>query len=56
MVHAIEAYSVPVLHPMCDGIALQALELVWSHLPVAVREPLASSMRSFVSTARACAR
>jgi len=39
IVHAIEAYSVPILHPMCDGIALQALELVWRHLPVAVREP-----------------
>jgi alcohol dehydrogenase class IV len=28
IVHAIEAYSVPTFHPMCDGIALQALELI----------------------------
>jgi alcohol dehydrogenase class IV len=28
MVHAIEAYLVPAFHPMCDGIALQALSLM----------------------------
>ena len=28
IVHAIEAYSVPAFHPMCDGIALQALDLI----------------------------
>ena len=28
MVHAIEAYCVPDYHPMCDGIALEALELI----------------------------
>ena len=28
MVHAIEAYCVPDFHPMCDGIALEALGLI----------------------------
>ncbi len=39
MVHAIEAYCVPDFHPMCDGIALEALELIARYLPVAVNEP-----------------
>jgi len=39
LVHAIEAYSVPGFHPLCDGLALQALRLVSRWLPVAVREP-----------------
>ena len=36
LVHAIEAYSVPKLHPLCDGIALEALRLIGSALPIAV--------------------
>ena len=39
MVHAIEAYCVPDLHPMCDGIALEALTLIGQWLPKAVAEP-----------------
>ena len=39
MVHAIEAYCAPDFHPMCDGIALEALELIARYLPVAVNEP-----------------
>lgn len=39
LVHAIEAYCVPVLHPMCDGIALQAIKLIWENLPRAVEAP-----------------
>ena len=39
LVHAIEAYCVPVWHPMCDGIALEAIELIWQSLPTAVAEP-----------------
>ena len=39
MVHAIEAYSVPGFHPLCDGLALEGLALVAKWLPVAVREP-----------------
>lgn len=39
LVHAIEAYSVPGFHPLCDGLALEALRLVSRWLPVAVAEP-----------------
>ena len=39
MVHAIEAYCVPDFHPMCDGIALEALALIGRYLPTAVAEP-----------------
>ena len=39
MVHAIEAYCVPDLHPMCDGVALEALTLIGRWLPTAVAEP-----------------
>lgn len=39
MIHAIEAYCVPDLHPMCDGIALEALALISCYLPIAVVEP-----------------
>lgn len=39
LVHAIEAYSVPGFHPLCDGLALEALRLISHWLPVAVREP-----------------
>ena len=39
MVHAIEAYCVPVFNPLCDGLALEGLALVAKWLPVAVREP-----------------
>ncbi len=34
LTHAIEAYCVPSWHPMCDGIALQALGLIYNALPV----------------------
>ncbi len=39
LVHAIEAYSVPGFHPLCDGLAVEAMRLVGHWLPVAVREP-----------------
>lgn len=39
LVHAIEAYCVPAWHPMCDGIALEAIELIWQSLPTAIAEP-----------------
>jgi alcohol dehydrogenase class IV len=37
IVHAIEAYSVPNFHPICDGIALQALELICPTIKTAYR-------------------
>ena len=39
MVHAIEAYCVPGFHPLCDGLALEGLNLISKWLPVVVREP-----------------
>ncbi|MEM7280948.1 MAG: iron-containing alcohol dehydrogenase [Pseudomonadota bacterium] len=39
LVHAIEAYCVPSFHPLCDGIALEALALIHAHLPKAVENP-----------------
>ena len=39
LVHALEAYCVPSIHPMCDGIALQALNLIGRWLPDAVFDP-----------------
>lgn len=38
LVHALEAYCVPSVHPMCDGIALKALNLIGRWLPCAVFE------------------
>jgi alcohol dehydrogenase class IV len=39
LVHAIEAYCVPSFHPMCDGIALEAMRLIATWLPTAVENP-----------------
>jgi alcohol dehydrogenase class IV len=39
LVHAIEAYCVPAWHPMCDGIALEALGLIHPWLARAVAAP-----------------
>jgi len=39
LTHAIEAYSVPDLHPLCDSIALQGMELVHYCLPQVYSDP-----------------
>lgn len=39
LVHAIEAYCVPQWHPICDGVALEAMALIHRWLGVAVDEP-----------------
>ena len=39
LTHAMEAYLVPGFHPLCDGLALEALRLISEWLPVAVAEP-----------------
>jgi len=38
LVHAIEAFFVPAYHPMCDGIALQAMQKIHRYLPLAVED------------------
>ena len=39
MIHAIEGYSVPMFHPLCDGSALESLNLISKSLYSAVEEP-----------------
>lgn len=45
LVHAIEAYCVPALHPVCDGAALEALRLVYRSLPEALARPASIEAR-----------
>jgi len=46
LTHAIEAFLVPGFHPLCDGLALEGLNLISKWLPIAVREPENLSARS----------
>lgn len=39
LVHAVEAYCVDALHPLCDGAALEALRLIYRWLPRAIETP-----------------
>lgn len=39
LTHALEAYLVPDFNPLCDGLALEALALISTWLPVAVEQP-----------------
>ena len=39
LVHAIEAFLVPGFNPLCDAMALEALGLISTWLPIAVAEP-----------------
>ena len=39
MIHAIEGYSVPIFHPLCDGSALESLSLISKSLYLAVENP-----------------
>ncbi len=39
LIHALEAYCVPGFHPMCDGIALQGLQLISAWLIPATQRP-----------------
>jgi 4-hydroxybutyrate dehydrogenase len=38
LIHCLEAYWVNAFHPMADGIALEGIELILKHLPVACRD------------------
>ena len=38
LVHAIEALSVPQWHPLCDGLALEAIRMISRHLPVVAKK------------------
>ena len=39
MIHSIEGYCVPGVHPLCDGAALESLNLISKSLITAVEEP-----------------
>ena len=39
MIHSIEGYCVPGFHPLCDGAALESLNLISKSLTTAVEEP-----------------
>ena len=45
MVHAIEAYSIRDFHPLCDGMALEGLRLVYRWLPEALADPTSLQAR-----------
>ncbi len=38
LTHALEAYFAPAYHPICDGIAVEAMRLVIEYLPLAVAD------------------
>jgi 4-hydroxybutyrate dehydrogenase len=38
MTHAIESFTSPVFHPLCDGIALEAVHIIMEALPRAYRD------------------
>lgn len=50
LTHAIEAYCVPAFHPMCDGIALQALGMVYRALPQVLDNPGSITARGAMLT------
>ena len=39
LIHALEAFCVPTFHPLCDGIALEALRLIGRYLERTYRHP-----------------
>jgi alcohol dehydrogenase class IV len=39
LVHALEAYLAPGFHPMADGIAMEAIGMIRTHLTTAYRKP-----------------
>jgi len=53
MTHAIEAFVCPVFHPMCDGIALEAIRLVRLYLPAAYSDGTNLEARGFMQVAAA---
>lgn len=50
LTHAIEAYIVPSFHPMCDGIALQALGMIYRALPQTLDNPTSIPARGAMLT------
>src|SRR5204862_6920715 len=39
LTHCIESFTSPIFHPLCDGIALEGMRMIFQSLLTAVREP-----------------
>jgi 4-hydroxybutyrate dehydrogenase len=53
MTHAVEAFVCPIFHPMCDGIALEAIRLVRLYLPQVCSDGANLEARGFMQVAAA---
>ena len=51
--HCLEAFSSPLYHPMCQGIALEGMRLVKKHLPCVVQDPDNLESRAHMMSAAA---
>jgi alcohol dehydrogenase class IV len=55
LTHAIEALCAPSYHPMCDGIALEAIRMLFANLPRAIAAPADPTARSHLMMAASMA-
>jgi len=53
LTHCIESYTSPVLHPLCDGIALEGIRLIAQSLPQVMNDPSDVEARGRVQLAAA---
>lgn len=51
LTHNIESLTAPVFHPMCDGIAVKGIELVFKNLEKAVKNPSDIEARGYMMLA-----
>ena len=51
--HCLEAFSSPLYHPMCQGIALEGMRLVTKHLPCVVQDANNLESRAHMMSAAA---
>ena len=52
-IHCLEAFSSPLYHPMCQGIALEGMRLVKKHLPLVVADANNIESRAHMMSAAA---
>jgi len=51
LTHGIEAYLAKGYHPMCDGIALECIRLVWDNLNIATKSPTIEARANMMAAA-----
>ena len=51
LAHCFEAYCAPGYHPMADGIALEGMRLIQTHLPIVFAEPTNAESRTHMMLA-----